>query len=68
VRELPDAAAARAAASSRPSGMDCFPNDAARSQALIVVHDYRGYGFHVKAVPAADGRWNAEVKIREQFP
>jgi predicted secreted hydrolase len=35
---------------------------------MIVVHDYRGYGFHVDAVPANDGRWNAEVKVRQHFP
>lgn len=35
---------------------------------MIVMHDYRGYGFHVTAVPAADGRWNAEVKVRQHFP
>ena len=35
---------------------------------MIVVHDYRGYGFRVNAVAAADGRWNAEVKVRQHFP
>jgi hypothetical protein len=35
---------------------------------MTVVHDYRGYGFHVTAVPAADGRWNATVKVRQHFP
>ena len=34
---------------------------------MIVGHDDRGYGFHVNAVPAADGRSNAEVQVRPHF-
>jgi hypothetical protein len=34
---------------------------------MIVVSGYRGYGFHVTAVPADDRRWNAEVKLRSTF-
>ena len=35
---------------------------------MIVVQDYRGYRVHVIAVTAADGRWNAEVRLRQHFP
>ena len=35
---------------------------------MIVVHDYRGYGGHIEAVAAGEGRWNAVVKVRRHFP
>jgi hypothetical protein len=31
---------------------------------VIVIHDYRGYGFHVTAVPTDE---NADVKVRQHF-
>jgi hypothetical protein len=34
-----------------------------RPAPMIVVHDYHGYRIEVEAV-AADGRWNADVRIR----
>jgi hypothetical protein len=35
---------------------------------MIVVHDYRGYGIGINAVPADEGRWNAVVRVRLHFP
>jgi hypothetical protein len=34
---------------------------------MIVIH-YRDHGISITAVPADDGRWNAEVKVRRHFP
>jgi hypothetical protein len=47
-----------------------FPrsDDRPLPRVVIIVHDYRGYGFTSTRWPPDDGRWNAVVKIQRHFP